>query len=68
MASTGPSQKFGTEIPSSASVVAIRSIPVPARAAAIMPSGMAKTTAIAMAAKASSNVAGSRSAIALATG
>jgi len=68
MASKGPSQKFGTEMPMSASVVAAKSTAVPARAAATTPRGMAIDVATTMAAAASSSVAGSRSAMAARTG
>ena len=67
IASSGPSQKFGIEIPMSASVVATWSMLVPARTAAMMPSGIAMSTATNIDAAASSNVAGIRSAIAAAT-
>ena len=45
IASSGPSQKFGIEIPTSASVIAAWSTHVPRKTAARMPSGIAKTMA-----------------------
>ena len=68
MASTGPSQKFGIEIPVNARVVATWSTIVPRPTAAMIPSGIDTPIATSIAAAASSSVAGSRSTMARVTG
>jgi hypothetical protein len=56
-----PSQKLGIDWPTIASAMMPPSIAVPRLRAATMPSGMAKVTAISIAMRVSSIVAGSRS-------
>ena len=68
IASSGPSQKFGTDTPASASAVAPESIAVPRHTAAAMPSGSATSSATNIAAPASSAVAGMREATCETTG
>ena len=68
IAISGPSQKFGIEIPTSDRVIAAKSIAVPRHTAAMIPSGRANSTATAIDANASSAVAGILSTIWRATG
>ena len=68
MASSGPSQKFGIEMPASATAIALKSIAVPLKTAARTPSGSAIRMATDIAAAASCAVRGTRAAISPRTG
>ena len=68
MISKRPSQKLGTLVPKSATVMAAVSIADPWRAAATRPSGTPSSTATASPARASSTVARRRSTISSPTG